>query len=75
MNKGGKQTHSSQNLKSESNKYQVAMLLHYLSDEALNMYNGFHFDGEENGQTVEDVMQKFEEFAVESIIWILARSV
>ena len=27
------------------------------------MYNGFHFDGEEHAQTVED-MQKFEESAV-----------
>ena len=40
------------------------MLLHCLSDEALKVYNGFHFDGEENVQTVEDITQKFEEFAV-----------
>ena len=40
------------------------MVLHCLSDEALKVYNGFHFDGEENVQTVEDITQKFEEFAV-----------
>ena len=40
------------------------MLLHCLSDEALKVYNGFHFDGEENVHTDEDIMQKFEEFTV-----------
>jgi len=28
------------------------------------VYNGFYFDGEENAQTVEDIVKKFEEFAV-----------
>ena len=39
------------------------MLLHCLSDEALKVYNGFHFGGEENAQRVDGIMQKFEEFA------------
>ena len=47
LNKRGKHTHSSQNLK-QSNQYQVAMSLHWLSDEALKVYNGFYFDGEEH---------------------------
>ena len=51
-------------LENQSNQYQVAMLLDCLSDEALKVYNGFHFDGEENARTVEDIMQKFEEFTV-----------
>ena len=40
------------------------MLVHCLSDEALKVYNGFHFEGEENAPTVEDITQNFEEFAV-----------
>ena len=51
-------------LENQSNQYQVASLLHCLSDEALKVYNGFHFDGEENVHTDEDIMQKIEEFAV-----------
>ena len=51
-------------LENQSNQYQVASLLHCLSDEALKVYNGFHFEGEENAPTVEDITQNFEEFAV-----------
>lgn len=51
-------------LDKQTNPYQVAMLLHCLSDEALKVYNGFHFAGAEDARTVEDIMQKFEEFAV-----------
>ena len=40
-------------LDNQSNQCQVDMLFYCLSDEALEVYNGFHFDGEENAQTVE----------------------
>ena len=43
------------------------MLLHCLSDEALKVYNGFHFDGEENAQTFEAIIKKFKEFAVGNV--------
>ena len=61
------QTYSLQNLKNSQTNYRVAVLLHCLSDKALKVYNGFHFDGEENARTVEDITQKFEEFAVAQV--------
>ena len=54
-------------LDNQSNQCQVDMLFYCLSDEALEVYNGFHFDGEENAQTVEDIMQKIEQFAVRQV--------
>ena len=54
-------------LEKQSNQYQVAMLVHCLSDEALKVYNGFHFDGEENAQTFEAIIKKFKEFAVGNV--------
>lgn len=67
LNKGQWQTYTVvliAELENQSNQYQVAMLLHCLSDETLKVYNGFHFYGEENTQTVEDIRQKLEESAV-----------
>ena len=43
---------------------QVALFLHCLDDDALRIYNGFTFDTEENNRTVDEIVTKFEAFAV-----------
>lgn len=48
-------------------KYQIAMLLHVLGDEALKAYHGFQFSKPEKDRTVEDILEHFEEFAVGEI--------
>ena len=49
------------------NRYQVAMFTHTLSDEALKIYNGFEFAGDENNRTVAEIITKFDEFAIGQI--------
>ena len=49
-------------LEKQSDEYQTAMFTHCLSDEALKIYNGFHFENE--NPTVTQIMAKFDEFAV-----------
>ena len=44
--------------------YQVALLLHTLGDEGLKIYNGFHFDTEENTRTTAEILAKFDCFAI-----------
>ena len=52
------------NLSRQSRAYQVALLLHTLGDDALKIYNGFHFDTPEDQRTMAEVIAKFQEFAV-----------
>ena len=40
------------NLSRQSRAYQVALLLHTLGDDALKIYNGFHFDTPEDQRTM-----------------------
>ena len=49
-------------LDKQSQEYQTAMFTHCLSDEALKVYNSFHFEDE--NPTVTQIMEKFDEFAV-----------
>ncbi|KAL8581862.1 hypothetical protein ACOMHN_010236 [Nucella lapillus] len=49
-------------LDNQSQEYQTAMFTHCLSDEALKVYNSFHFEVE--NPTVTQIMAKFDEFAV-----------
>ena len=39
-------------LSNQSREVQVALLLHTLADDALKVYNGFHFTTDENDRTV-----------------------
>ena len=52
------------NLSTQDRAYQVALLLHTLGDDALRIYNGFHFETDEEKRTMDEVLAKFEEFAV-----------
>ena len=54
----------STNLERQDNQYQVALLLHTLGDEALKVYNGFHFNVDEENRTVEEIISKFDAFTV-----------
>ena len=51
-------------LNDQEESYKVALLLHTLGDDALRIYNGFHFDTEEDNRTVAEILQKFKDFAV-----------
>ena len=52
------------NLSSQSRQYQVALLLHVLGEQALKIYNGFTFATTENNRTVNEILTKFDEFAI-----------
>jgi hypothetical protein len=55
------------NLDRQTPKYQVALLLHVMGDQALKTYNGFQFDTDEDHRTVAEmpeIVQKFDIFAV-----------
>ena len=51
-------------LESQPAKVQVALFLHTLADDALRVYNGFQFDNDDSERTVNDIIEKFENFAV-----------
>ena len=55
------------NLNQQPRLYQVALFLHTIGDEALKVYNGFKFDTTEADRTVDEIVQKFETFAVGEI--------
>ena len=52
------------NLNRQEMSYQVALLLHTLEDEALKIYNGFSFANTESERTVNEILEKFDNFAV-----------
>ena len=45
-------------------QYQVALFLHTLGDEALRVYNGFHFTSSEEHRKVDEILSKFDSFAI-----------
>ena len=49
-------------LEKQSDEYQTAIFTHCLSEEALKIYNGFHFENE--NPTVTQIMAKFNKLAV-----------
>ena len=55
------------NLPQQAREYQVALFLHTIGDEALKVYNGFKFDTPDAVRTVDDIIQKFEIFAIGEI--------
>ena len=55
------------NLHQQPRAYQVGLLLHTIGDEALKIYNGFKFDTADNARTVDEIVQKFEMFAIGEI--------
>ena len=54
-------------LNSHNRDTEVLLSLHTLADDALKVYNGFHFATAEADCTVEEIKQKFEEYAIGEI--------
>jgi len=52
------------NLERQATNYQVALLLHVMGDQALKVYIGFQFDTDEEARRVDQIILKFDEFAV-----------
>ena len=48
-------------------EYQVALFLHTIGDAALQIYNGFTFDTDDDSRSVADILAKFDNFAVGEI--------
>lgn len=48
----------------QQQKYQVALLLHTMGDDALKVYNGFQFESDEDERTCQEIIDKFDNFAV-----------
>ena len=55
------------NLNNQPRQYQVALFLRTVGDEALKVYNGFKFDTADEARTVDEIVQKFETFAMGEI--------
>ena len=54
-------------LESQPNEVQVALFLHTLADDALKTYNGFQFNTSDDSRTVEEIIEKFDNFVVGEI--------
>ena len=54
-------------LEKKSNQFQVALLRRSIGDDGLKIYNGFKFATEENARTVEQILQKFDAYAIGEI--------
>ena len=52
------------NLSDQAPKFQVALLLHSLGDDALRVYNGFKFATLEENRTVQEIIDQFDRFAI-----------
>ena len=48
-------------------QYQVALLLHAVGDEGLRIYNGFTFETQADARTTNEIIAKFDNFAVGEI--------
>ena len=63
------------NLANQSRQYQVALLLHVMGDQALEIYNGFNFATTEDNRSVDEILAKFDQFAIGEINEIYERYV
>lgn len=54
-------------LHSQQQQYQTALLLHMLRNDALNVYNGFHFSTPDEQQTRQEILKVFDKQAVGEI--------
>ena len=50
-------------LSKQPDRYQVALLLHSLGDDALRVYNGFTFHTPDDQRTVEEIIEHFDTYA------------
>ena len=52
------------NIGSQSQQYQVALFLHCIGPEALKIYNGMSFEGAEDREKLDCIIQKFDQFTI-----------
>ncbi|KAK3734824.1 hypothetical protein QZH41_002402 [Actinostola sp. cb2023] len=52
------------NLRSQTEEYRIALFLHCIGPDALRVYNGFDFATEEEQKSLENVIQKFDQYAI-----------
>ena len=52
------------NFANQTRQYQVALLLHVLGDQDLKVYNGFTFTSTDDNRTVDEILVKFDQFAI-----------
>ena len=50
-------------LQMQPTEYQFALFLHTIGDAALQIYNGFTFDTDDDSRSVADILAKFDNFA------------
>ena len=62
-------------LQKQPDEYQVALFLHTIGDAALQIYNGFIFDTDDDSLSVADILAKFDSFAIGEINECYERSV
>ncbi|KAK3735060.1 hypothetical protein QZH41_010774, partial [Actinostola sp. cb2023] len=48
----------------ETEEYRIALFLHCIGPDALRIYNGFDFATEEEQKSLENVIQKFDQYAI-----------
>ena len=54
-------------LQKQPAEYQVALFLHTIGDAALQIYNGFTLDTDDDSRSVADILAKFDSFAIGEI--------
>ena len=54
-------------LQKELAEYQVALFLHTIGNAALQIYNGFTFETDDDSRSVVDILAKFDSFAIGEI--------
>ena len=54
-------------LRKQPAEYQVALFLHTIGDAALQIYNEFTFDTDDDSRSVADILAKFDSFAIGEI--------
>ncbi|KAK3745768.1 hypothetical protein QZH41_004924 [Actinostola sp. cb2023] len=52
------------NLGAQTEEYRIALFLHCIGPDALRIYNGFDFATEEEQKSLENVIQKFDQYAI-----------
>ena len=51
----------------QPNSYQVALFLHTIGDAALKIYNGFVFTTADDARTVQEIITKFDDYAIGAV--------
>ncbi|KAK3723357.1 hypothetical protein QZH41_002823 [Actinostola sp. cb2023] len=52
------------NMRAQTEEYRIVLFLHCIGPDALRIYNGFDFATEEEQKSLENVIQKFDQYAI-----------